>query len=288
MFTIGMDGSSLKPAFYNIFDVCISSIKDINFNLYNCNYSLLESNPLNNYVEFKLSIFTSAYKFSTIAKNISQNKVQNPIYDDNEIKEIIFGCLLGDGSLEKSINSKNARFKFSQSLKAKEYFLQQFLLFKPYFTDNYNYTNYTYLDKRTNKSYSTLSFSTKALPLFTMFYDLFYLNNNKKIPDQENLKFLTPLALAHWIMQDGSFHKNSKGIYLCTDYFNSSDTLRIATFLTQNFGLKCTTPKAPKGKINTTREEKNLRIYISATNLVQVQTLVFKHMHPSFLYKIGL
>ena len=89
-------------------------------------------------------------------------------------------------------------------------------------------------------------------------------------------------------MQDGSFHKNSKGIYLCTDYFNSSDTLRLATFLTKNFGLKCTTPKAPKGKINTTGEEKNLRIYISATSLVQVQTLVFKHMHPSFLYKIGL
>ena len=147
MFTIGMDGSSLKPTFYNIYDVYISSIKDINFNLYNSNYSLQESNPLNNYVEFKFSIFTSAYKFSTIAKNISQNKVQNPIYDDNEIKEIIFGCLLGDGSLYKSINSKNARFKFSQSLKAKEYFLQQYLLFKPYFTDNYNYTNYNYLDK---------------------------------------------------------------------------------------------------------------------------------------------
>ena len=88
-------------------------------------------------------------------------------------------------------------------------------------------------------------------------------------------------------MQDGSFHKNNKGIYLCTDYFKSSDTLRLANFLNQNLGLKCTTPKAPKGK-GKLNEEDNLRIYISATSLEQVQSLVLKHMHPSYLYKIGL
>ena len=86
----------------------------------------------------------------------------------------------------------------------------------------------------------------------------------------------------------GSFHKNNKGIYLCTDFFNSSDTLRLAAFLTQKYGFKCTTPKAPKGKIRVTQKEESLRIYISATSLLQVQTLVSKHMHPSFLYKIGL
>ena len=88
-------------------------------------------------------------------------------------------------------------------------------------------------------------------------------------------------------MQDGSFHKSSKGIYLCTDNFKPSDTIRLATYLTNNFGLKCTTPKAPKkeGKLELNG---SLRIYISATNLGLIQTLVSKHMHASFLYKIGL
>ena len=203
------------------------------------------------------------------------------VFSENELKEIIFGSLLGDGSLEKSLKSKNARFKFSQTIKAKDYFMQLYSIFKPFFTPNYSFANYIYLDKRTGNSYTTLSFTTRALPLFTEFYSQFYINNIKQVPD--SLILLTPLALAHWITQDGSFHKSSKGIYLCTDNFKPSDTIRLATYLTENFGLKCTTHKAPKGS-----GEESLRIYISATSLKLVQTLVSKHMHPSFLYKIGL
>ena len=88
-------------------------------------------------------------------------------------------------------------------------------------------------------------------------------------------------------MQDGSYHKNSRGITLCTDYFKASDTERLAAYLTNKYSLKCTTQKAPKGKSELSNIE-NLRIYISATSLELVQTLVSKHMHPSFLYKIGL
>jgi trehalose/maltose hydrolase-like predicted phosphorylase len=73
--------------------------------------------------------------------------------------------LLGDGSLEKSLKSKNARFKFSQTIKAKDYFLQLYSIFKPFFTPNYSFANYNYLDKRTGNSYTTLSFTTRALPL---------------------------------------------------------------------------------------------------------------------------
>ena len=53
------------------------------------------------------------------------------VFSENEIKEIIFGCLLGDGSLDKSLKSKNVRFKFSQSIKAKDYFLELYSIFKP-------------------------------------------------------------------------------------------------------------------------------------------------------------
>ena len=84
-------------------------------------------------------------------------------------------------------------------------------------------------------------------------------------------------------MQDGSFHKNSKGITICTDSFKPSDTERLAVHLINKYGLKCTTPKAPKGS-----NPGSLRIYISATSLKLVQTLVSKHIHPSFLYKIGI
>jgi hypothetical protein len=88
------------------------------------------------------------------------------VFSENELKEIIFGSLLGDGNLEKSLKSKNARFKFSQTIKAKDYFLQLYSIFKPFFTQNYNFANYIYLDKRKNVTYTTLSFTTIALPFF--------------------------------------------------------------------------------------------------------------------------
>ncbi len=138
------------------------------------------------------------------------------VLSENELKEIIFGSLLGDGSLEKSLKSKNARFKFSQAIKAKDYFLQLYYIFKPFFTQNYSFTNYSYSDKRTNVTYTTLSFTTRALPFFTEFYNQFYINNVKVVP--ESLVLLTPLALAHWITQDGSFHKNSKNLGVNTSW----------------------------------------------------------------------
>jgi hypothetical protein len=44
---------------------------------------------------------------------------------------------------------------------------------------------------------------TRALPCFTVLYDMFYVAGTKVIPfDIFNL--LTPVALAYWIMGDGS------------------------------------------------------------------------------------
>ena len=186
MFTIGMDGNTPKIFIIILVMLINCELKEIIFKFKSF---ILKINPLKIPISDNLSVI-SDNQILTTDKNIK-------VFNDKEIKEIIFGCLLGDGSLEKSVKSKNARFKFSQSLKAKEYFLHLFLLFKPYFTENYNYANYNHLDKRTNKTYSTLSFSTKALPLFTEFYDQFYLNNNKIIPNQEYFNLLTPLALAH-------------------------------------------------------------------------------------------
>jgi len=42
------------------------------------------------------------------------------------------------------------------------------------------------------------------------FYSGFYKDSKKVVP--LSLSLLTPLALAHWIMQDGSYHKNVGGI----------------------------------------------------------------------------
>lgn len=54
-------------------------------------------------------------KSSTLAPEQKDNR--------NEVKEIIFGSLLGDAQLEMHPRGLNARFGFTQSLDKKEYFV---------------------------------------------------------------------------------------------------------------------------------------------------------------------
>ena len=102
------------------------------------------------------------------------------------------------------------------------------------------YREYSYLDKRTGKTYKNLNFWTKAVPLLTEFYNLFYFNCIKGVP--KDLSLLTPLALAHWIMQDGT-RGFSKGLYICTDSFKLKDVERLVTHLKVKYKISCSIHK---------------------------------------------
>lgn len=140
--------------------------------------------------------------------------------------------------------------------------------------------SHTYLDKRTNKEYSRLTLRTKNLPLFTEYFHLFYSNGVKVVPSNIG-DLLTPLGLAHWIMQDGSFHKISKGVVLCTDSFTKVEVELLQSVVQKNFNLICTIQKAPGKNLNS-------RIYISAKSLPILRKLVQSHFHSSMLYKLGI
>ena len=141
--------------------------------------------------------------------------------------------------------------------------------------------SYTYLDSRTNKEYSSLTLRTKSLPIFTEYYNLFYYKGVKVIPNNIG-DILTPLGLAHWIMQDGSYHKFSKGIALCTDSFQKEEVELLLSILKIKFNLICTIQKAP------TKNSNRFRIYISAKSLPVLRPLVKNHFHLTMLYKLGI
>jgi hypothetical protein len=83
-------------------------------------------------------------RFSTIEDN------------NNHIREIIFGSLLGDGKLEMAPRALNARFGFTQSEDKKDYFM--FIINSLYPLFNVKFRESTYFDKRTNKMYTNLNF----------------------------------------------------------------------------------------------------------------------------------
>ena len=176
----------------------------------------------------------------------------------------------------------NGRFKVIQSTKYKDYFLMLFEIFNQFCSTPYS--SYTYLDSRTNKNYSSLTLRTKSLPLFTEYYNLFYLNGVKVIPNTIG-DLLTPLGLAHWIMQDGSYHKVSKGVVLCTDSFKKEEIQLLICILQTKFNLICTIQKSPSKNLNM---RSGGRIYISAKSLPILRTLVQSHFHTTMLYKLGI
>ena len=53
------------------------------------------------------------------------------------------------------------------------------------------------------------------------------------------------MGLAHWIMQDGSYHKVSKGVALCTDSFKIEEVKLLIYVLQTNFNLIFTIQKSP-------------------------------------------
>jgi hypothetical protein len=93
---------------------------------------------------------------------------------------------------------------------------------------------------------------------------------------QNIYNLLTPVALAHLIMGDGSAQRH--GLIICTDSYTIPEVVRLINVLMIRYRLECTlrlhTPTYP-------------RIYIRQRSMAKLQTIVGSYMLPSMLYKIG-
>jgi len=101
---------------------------------------------------------------------------------------------------------------FSQSLAKITYFYFVFSFFDHY------YQSYPKLIVREEwgKTIYRLKFATRSMPCITELQKYFYENRINII--KPSIYFhITPIALALWIMGDGSF--TGKGLILCTDSF---------------------------------------------------------------------
>lgn len=84
-------------------------------------------------------------------------------------------------------------------------------------------------------------------------FDSFYIQENnviKKVVPSWIENYLTPLGLAHWIMQDGS-RQIKQGISIATNNFTYEECLFLSDILKRKYNLKCTVVKA--GTINQWR-----------------------------------
>ena len=140
-------------------------------------------------------------------------------------KEILVGLLLGDGCLERTKNSTGARLKVSQCLKQKELVL-------------WLYKNFSGFVATQPKRYrEELRFNTLTHSCFKYFYDMFYPEGKKIVPN--NIRdLLTPAAFAVWFMGDGSIKsKECRGRIINTQGFSKPDIEKLIVTLKEKFNL---------------------------------------------------
>ncbi len=138
-------------------------------------------------------------------------------------------------------------------------------------------------DKRLNKIETRFNYRLTLFTFtsFTWIYDSFYKSVNgvnvKKVP-YWIAEYITPLGLAHWIMQDGSRQVN-QGISLATNSFTFEDCKFLSYILEEKYKLKCTVVKTGhlgQWRINVWKE--------SMTNLVTiVKPYIIDEMKYKFL-----
>ena len=105
----------------------------------------------------------------------------------------------------------------------------------------------------------------------------FYGKSKKSIPCWIK-QYLSPIALAIWIMDDGTWIKD-RGIKLCTNCFSLSDLKKLINILETKYGLNLAIHSA--GSLN------QYYIYIPKSNLFILIPLVSPYLHPYFLYKLN-
>lgn len=187
--------------------------------------------------------------------------------------QIVIGNILGDAWMERKSPTSNARLRYEQiSPKHDERF---------YYTYNYyalycagNSTIRTRTDKRTGTTNVSNMFSTRAMPFFTFFYELFYVNGIKTIPNDIG-SYLTPVAVAFWIMDDGHWNR---GLTLNTQGFSVQGVELLVKALNTNFGINSYL-RIEKGQPT---------IYITKSEVPILAKQVLSFMHPSTHYKLGL
>lgn len=135
-------------------------------------------------------------------------------------KEFIVGTLLGDGFL-----SESNVLQLKHSVKQVKYLLWKKDIMK-------NFVNNVYTKKE--KFGECVRWHSITHPEFAFFRKLFY-SNNKKIIKNEIGKFLTPFALAIWVMDDGWRSKNS--IHISSESFSEDEHKTLQWLIKVNFDL---------------------------------------------------
>lgn len=186
-------------------------------------------------------------------------------------REILIGVLLGDACLETLNHGRTYRLKIEQSLKHADYVNHLYEAFKEWVL-----TPPALKEKlRLGKHSVNVAFSTVSHGAFRFYAHQFYDGQKKCVPKLIH-RWLTPLSMAYWYMDDGSLKaKQSKGVIFNTQGFLKADVERLLRTLASRFDLEAIVRRQKEGH----------QIYVSGHSFEKMSDLIKAHILPCMQYK---
>jgi len=228
----------------------------------------------------KLVIKNNKYILNTTRSFHTKVKASKRIGPHNkDVISLLIGSLLGDGYGNRR-SGEGTRFSYRQSIVHKDYlfWLYNFFYERGY-CSNLKPRKYTRIlkNKSLKKEYYGYEFNTFTFRSFDWIYDMFYKKGKKIIkPKIEN--YLTPLALAIWIMDDGGWV--NPGVRISTYNFSIQEVEFLVSLLKKLYDLDCTIQLIKNGTQSS--------IYIQKKSVPNLIKIVLPYMHDSMYYKLGI
>ena len=192
--------------------------------------------------------------------------------------QMVLGSLMGDGNLSPNRRDRNGvRFRLGHGAKQVDY-----LQWKTALLGNIKHSV-----RVNDKGARFVDFT--PLPELAELQRAVYLGDGKKFLSEEYLKALTPLALAIWYMDDGSFTLRSKGmqqrtaggsgrIEICVEAMSEGSRARLCDYLRDTHRLNV--------RLRQAGSAGKAVLVFSTDATAKFQEMVAPYMAPSMEYKL--
>lgn len=187
-------------------------------------------------------------------------------------EEVLVGSLLGDGGLFRLRATHSPKLSITRTTADRRYLEWQAEVFRPFLMKGIQ--DRDVFDERTQKTYHSSVLTTRAVPLFTSWYENWYPNGVKHIP--ADLCF-SSLALAVWFADDGNISRASaqasRGnmkLKLATHSFPREEVERLCSMLSKRYD----------GSFSPHRDGETYHIYSGGSSLQAFIEEIAPHLPP--------
>ena len=188
-------------------------------------------------------------------------------------QEVLVGTLLGDSHLSNYKTGVNYKLMVQHGLSQQAYTDWLYSIYK-----NWVLTPPKVKDQIVNgKLYKKYWFNTISHVAFKFFAGQFYKNGKKTVPKLIH-RWLTPLGLAVWFMDDGSIKsKHHRALILNTQCYSDTDLHLLQKVLLDRYKIATKLRKQKEGK----------QIYLLASTVQEFVNIIRPYILPEMEYKLN-